>query len=56
MSAPEDRQGPADLQTYRSVKLWMDTVNKMFHLSEEEWVGLQEGIAQADRRELSWIE
>ena len=39
MSAPEDRQGPADLQTYRSVKLWMDTVNKMFHLSEAEWEG-----------------
>lgn len=39
MSAPEDRQGPADLQTNRSVKLWMDTVNKMFHLSEAEWEG-----------------
>jgi hypothetical protein len=39
VSAPEDRQGPADLQTYRSVQLWMDTVNKMFHLSETEWEG-----------------
>jgi len=39
VSAPEDRQGSADLQTYRSVKLWMDTVNKMFHLSEAEWEG-----------------
>jgi hypothetical protein len=37
VSAPEDRQGPMDLQTYRSVQLWMDTVNTMFHLSESEW-------------------
>jgi hypothetical protein len=39
VSVPEDRQGPAGLQTYRSVQLWMDTVNNMFHLSEAEWEG-----------------
>ena len=41
MSATEDRQGqePADVQAYRSIQLWMDVVNKMYHLSEAEWEG-----------------
>lgn len=37
MSAPESRQESADLQAYRSVQLWMDVVNSMFHLSGAEW-------------------
>ena len=41
MSATKDRQGqgPADVQAYRSIQLWMDVVNKMYHLSEAEWEG-----------------
>src|SRR5438067_13042258 len=41
VSATEDRQGqgPADIQAYRSIQLWMDVVNKMYHLSEAEWEG-----------------
>jgi hypothetical protein len=41
VSATEDRQrqGPTDFRTYRSIQLWMDVVNKMYHLSEEEWRG-----------------
>ena len=41
MSATEDRQGqgPADVQAYQSIQLWMDVVNKMYHLSEAEWEG-----------------
>ncbi len=41
MSATEggQRQGSTDFRAYRSVRLWMDVVNKMYHLSEEEWRG-----------------
>jgi hypothetical protein len=39
VSTPEDRQEPADLQAYRSVQLWMNVVNSMYHLSETEWEG-----------------
>ena len=41
VSATEDRQGQgsADVQAYRSIQLWMDVVNKMYHLSEAEWEG-----------------
>jgi hypothetical protein len=41
VSATEDnqRQGSTDFQAYRSIQLWMDVVNKMYHLSEEEWRG-----------------
>src|SRR5205823_13695005 len=39
VSTPEDRQGPADVQVYRSVQLWMSVVNSMYHLSEAEWEG-----------------
>jgi len=38
VSANEDRQrnGPTDIRAYQSIQLWMDVVNKMYHLSEEE--------------------
>ena len=41
VSTTEDRQGqePVDIQAYRSIQLWMDVVNNMYHLSEEEWKG-----------------
>src|SRR5438876_5483839 len=41
VSANEDRQGQGstDFRAYRSIQLWMDVVNKMYHLSEEEWGG-----------------
>jgi len=32
-------QGPTHFREYRSIQLWMDVVNKMYHLSEEEWRG-----------------
>src|SRR5260370_33299645 len=48
VSATEDRQGqgPADVQAYRSIQLWMDVVNKMYHLSEAEWEGRLQIIQQ----------
>ena len=48
MSATEDRQGQgsADIQTYRSIQLWMDVVNKMYHLSEAEWEGRLQIVRQ----------
>ncbi len=48
MSATEDRQGhgSADIQTYRSIQLWMDVVNKMYHLSEAEWEGRLQIVQQ----------
>ena len=48
MSATEDRQGqgPADVQAYQSIQLWMDVVNKMYHLSEAEWEGRLQIIQQ----------
>ncbi len=48
VSANEDRpgQGSADLQAYRSIQLWMDVVNKMYHLSEEEWEGRLQLVQQ----------
>ena len=48
MSATEDRQGQgsADVQTYRSIQLWMDVVNKMYHLSEAEWEGRLQIVQQ----------
>ena len=41
MSATEDRRrkGDTDFRAYQSIQLWMDVVNKMYHLSEEEWRG-----------------
>jgi hypothetical protein len=48
VSATEDRQGqgPADVQAYRSIQLWMDVVNKMYHLSEAEWEGRLQIVQQ----------
>lgn len=48
MSATEDSQGqgPADVQAYRSIQLWMDVVNKMYHLSEAEWEGRLQVVQQ----------
>jgi len=48
VSATEDRQGqgPADVQVYRSIQLWMDVVNKMYHLSEAEWEGRLQIVQQ----------
>jgi hypothetical protein len=48
VSATEDEQGqgPADVQTYRSIQLWMDVVNKMYHLSEAEWEGRLQIVQQ----------
>jgi len=48
VSATEDSQGqgPADVQAYRSIQLWMDVVNKMYHLSEAEWEGRLQIIQQ----------
>jgi hypothetical protein len=46
VSATEDRQGPAGVQAYRSIQLWMDVVNKMYHLSEAEWEGRLQIIQQ----------
>ena len=48
MSATEDRQGqgPADVQAYQSIQLWMDVVNKMYHLSEAEWEGRLQLVQQ----------
>ena len=39
VSATEDRQRQesTDFRAYQSIQLWMDVVNKMYHLSEEEW-------------------
>ena len=41
MSATEGRQGhgPTNVRAYKSIQLWMDVVNRMYHLSEEEWRG-----------------
>jgi len=41
VSATEDRQGhgPTNVRAYKSIQLWMDVVNRMYHLSEEEWRG-----------------
>ena len=41
VSATEDmhRYGPTNVRAYRSIQLWMDVVNRMYHLSEEEWRG-----------------
>jgi hypothetical protein len=48
VSATEDRQGqgPADVQAYQSIQLWMDVVNKMYHLSEAEWEGRLQIVQQ----------
>jgi hypothetical protein len=48
VSATEDGQGqgPADVQAYRSIQLWMDVVNKMYHLSDAEWEGRLQIIQQ----------
>src|SRR5258706_4955459 len=48
VSATEDSQGqgPADVQAYRSIQLWMDVVNKMYHLSEAEWEGRLQVLQQ----------
>ena len=48
MSASEDRQGQgsADMQAYQSIQLWMDAVNKMYHLSEAEWEGRLQVVQQ----------
>ena len=48
VSATEDRQGQgsADLQTYRSIQLWMEVVNKMYHLGEAEWEGRLQLVQQ----------
>jgi hypothetical protein len=48
LSWPEDRQ-----QELAAIALEMESEagRYVYHLSEEEWVDLQEGIAQADRRE-----
>ena len=48
MSATKDRQGQgsADVQAYRSIQLWMDVVNKMYHLSEAEWEGRLQVVQQ----------
>lgn len=48
MSATEDKQGqgPADVQAYQSIQLWMDVVNKMYHLSEAEWEGRLQIVQQ----------
>ena len=48
VSATEDRQRhePTNVRAYRSVQLWMDTVNKMFHLSEAEWEGRLQVLQQ----------
>lgn len=43
-----DTQGQlhADLRAYRSVQLWMDVVNSMYHLSEAEWEGRLQVLRQ----------
>src|SRR5258707_1946108 len=48
VSATEDSQGqgPADVQAHRSIQLWMDVVNKMYHLSEAEWEGRLQVVQQ----------
>jgi hypothetical protein len=48
VSATEDTQGQgsADVRAYRSIKLWMDVVNKMYHLSEAEWEGRLQLVQQ----------
>ncbi len=46
MSATEDKQGSGDVQAYRSIQLWMDVVNKMYHLSEAEWEGRLQVVQQ----------
>ena len=48
MSASEDRQGQesTDIRAYRSIQLWMDVVNKMYHLSEAEWEGRLQVVQQ----------
>ena len=48
MGATEDRQrkGFTDFLAYRSIQLWMDVVNKMYHLSEEEWRGRLQVVRQ----------
>jgi hypothetical protein len=46
VSATEDKQGPGDVQAYRSIQLWMDVVNKMYHLSEAEWEGRLQVVQQ----------
>jgi hypothetical protein len=48
VSATEDRQGdgPEDIQAYRSIQLWMDIVNNMYHLSEAEWEGRLQIVQQ----------
>ena len=48
MSATEDRQGqgPADVRAYQAIQLWIDVVNKMYHLSEAEWEGRLQIVQQ----------
>ena len=48
VSSTENRQGegPADLRGYRSIQLWKDVVNKMYHLSEAEWEGRLQIVQQ----------
>ena len=48
MSSTEDKQGQGsgDVQAYRSIQLWMDVVNKMYHLSEAEWEGRLQVVQQ----------
>jgi hypothetical protein len=48
VSATEDKQGKGstDFRAYRSIQLWMDVVNKMYHLSETEWEGRFQVVQQ----------
>ncbi|HLH62956.1 MAG TPA: hypothetical protein VKV20_14840 [Ktedonobacteraceae bacterium] len=48
MSATEGRQGqgPTDIRAYRSIQLWIDTVDNMYHLSEAEWEGRLQLVQQ----------
>jgi hypothetical protein len=36
----------SDMRGYRSVQVWMDSVNSMFHLSEAEWDGRLKVLSQ----------
>jgi hypothetical protein len=49
VSATEDRPGQGfavDIRAYRSIQLWMDVVNGMYHLSEAEWEGRLQLVRQ----------
>jgi hypothetical protein len=48
VSATEGRQGqgPTDIRAYRSIQLWIDTVDNMYHLSEAEWEGRLQLVQQ----------